>query len=190
MYKRRLNGLLLCGKGISKLLGVVIVAVVLVIVVAGAYWALSGGGGGNGNNGNGDGTSVDINGASSLQFSVRVTPSGMGSEEYSYMIKDAGTSNLKMRVEWDSSSGDEYIYIINGEEQKVWVYINNEWMEVSNLFQSYWDTWNSAWEGFRDELQDWTGAGDWSYTTPNGDSVRIYDITVNPSLSDSLFQHS
>jgi hypothetical protein len=198
--KKNVVRFLLGRKGISTLVMVIAIAVVLIAVIAGAYLALSSGGGSGGNgdgdgNGvpdggnNGDGTSVDVTEANSLQFSVTVTPSGQASEGYTYMIKDAGTSSLKIRVEWDSSSGDDFIYIINGEEQKVWVYSNDEWMEYSDFFQTYWDTWNSAWEGYRDSLVDWTGTGDWSYTTPNGDSVRVHDINVNPSLSDSLFQH-
>jgi hypothetical protein len=183
-------------KGIQKLIIVVIVVVVLAVVGVAAYWAMSSGGGedGGGNGvidggGNGDETTVDVAGASSLQFSVRVTPAGMDSEEYTYMIKNAGTSSLMMRIEMESS-GDNWVYIINGAQEKAWVYSEGEWVDFSDLFPTYWDTWNSAWEGYRTNLLDWTGVGDWSYTTPNGDAVRIYDVTVNPSLADSLFQPS
>ena len=186
-------------KGISKLFLVIIVVVVLVVAVVGvaAYWAMSSGGGdeGGGNGtadggGDGDGTTVDVAGASSLQFDVKVTPAGEESEEYTYMIKNAGTANLMMRIEMESSSGDNWIYIINGAQQEAWVYSDDEWVDFSDMFSTYWDTWNSVWEGYRTNLLDWTGVGDWSYTTPQGDSVRIYGITVNPTLADSLFQPS
>ena len=184
-------------KGISILVIVVIVVAVLVVVGVVAYWAISsggegdGGGNGGGNNGGDDaGAAVDVSEASSLRFSVEVTSAGMDPEEYTYMIKNAGTSSLMMRIEMVSPSNENWIYIINGVQQKVWVHSEGEWMDFSDLYPSYWNTWNSAWEGYRTSLLGWNGVGDWSYTTPNGDSVRIYEITVNPSLADSLFEHS
>jgi len=192
-------------KGISKVVLVVIVVVVLAVVGVAAYWAMGNGGGDGGVNGgvvdtegdgvvdtegDGGGTTVDVAGASSLQFKVSVTPAGIDSEEYTYMIKNAGTSSLMIRVEMESPSGDNMAYIINGAEQKAWVYSEGEWMDLSTEFQTYWNTWNSAWEGYRTNLVDWAGVGDWTYTSPNEDAIRIYDITVNPSLADSLFQPS
>ena len=93
-----------------------------------------------------------------------------------------------MRIEMQAS-GESFIYIINGAQEKVWIYSGDEWIDFSQAYPDYWETWNSAWQGYHDSLLDWTGVGDWTYTTPNGDSVRIYDITINPSLPDSLFQH-
>ncbi len=191
-------------KGISKpIIAVIIIAVVLVVGIA-AYWAMSSGGGGNGtadnggdnggdggngNGGNGNGgTTVDVAGASSLRFSVSVTQAGEGEEVGTYMVKNAGTSGMMMRIEVEVSSGEDFIYIINGAQEKVWVYSEGEWTDFSVAYSTYWDTWNSAWEGYRDSLSDWTGVGEWSYTTPEGDSIRIYDIDVNPSLADSLFE--
>jgi hypothetical protein len=168
-------------KGISKIILVVIIVAVLAVSSIGVYLAMSGDGGG-------DGADVDIEGASSLSFKVSVNPVGEESVEYSYMVKNAGTSSLMMRIEMESAEED-FIYIINGAQEKVWIYSDEEWMDFSNMYPTYWETWNSAWLGYRTNLLDWTGYGDWSYTTPEGDSVRIYDIDVNPSLSDSLFQH-
>jgi hypothetical protein len=137
---------------------------------------------------NGGGTEVDVGSASSLQFKVSVDPADSESVESEWMIKNAGTSSLMMRIDMESA-GEEFIYIINGAQEKVWICSDGEWMELSSMYQSYWDTWSTTWEGYRTSLIDWTGYGEWSYTTPDGDSVRIYDINVNPSLSDSLFQH-
>jgi len=174
-------------KGISKLVIVVIAVIVLLVVGVAAYWTM-GSGGGDGVVDDG-GTTVDVAGASSLQYKVSVNLVDSESVEYTYMIKNAETSDMMMRIEMESS-GESFIYIINGAQQKVWVYSEGEWMDLSDFFPTYWDTWNSAWEGYRTNLLDWTGVGDWSYTTLDGDTVRIYDITVNPSLADSLFQHS
>jgi hypothetical protein len=108
--------------------------------------------------------------------------------DYTYSVKNAGKSSLMMRIEMQSA-GESFIYIINGAQQKVWVYSSGEWMDFSEMYPTYWETWNSAWQGYHDSLIDWTGYGGWTYSTPNGDSVRIYDISVNPSLPDSMFQH-
>ncbi|MGD9130368.1 MAG: hypothetical protein PVH73_02180 [Candidatus Bathyarchaeota archaeon] len=198
----------------KKILIVVIIVAILAVSSIAAYVVLSGDGGSNGSaenggttengstdngstengatdNGNGEnggGTEVDVGGASSMQFKVSVDPADEESVTYEYMIKNAGTSSLMMRIEMESAD-EEFIYIINGAQEKVWICSDGEWMEISELYQTYWETWNTAWQGYQTSLLDWTGFGDWSYTTANGDSVRIYDINVNPSLSDSLFQH-
>ncbi len=195
-------------KGISKIVVVGIIVVILVVSAVGVYLAMSGDGDDNGNNGDGNDTTNgdttngetengdngdtveqenDVAGANSLQFKVSVDPADSESVDYTYMIKDANTSDMMMRVEMDTA-GEEMIYILNRPQQKVWVYSGGQWMDFSNTYQTYWDTWNSAWEGYRTNLLDWTG-GDWTYTTPDGDSVRIYDIDIDPSLADSLFQH-
>jgi hypothetical protein len=197
----------------KKILIVVIIVAILAVSSIAAYVVLSGNDGSNGSEDNGGttdngstdngstengatdngheddgGTEVDVGGASSMQFKVSVDPADEESVEYEYMIKNAGTSSLMMRIEMESA-GEEFIYIINGAQETVWICSDGEWMELSSMYQSYWETWNSAWQGYQTSLLDWTGHGEWSYTTPNGDSVRIYDINVNPSLSDSLFQH-
>jgi hypothetical protein len=137
---------------------------------------------------NNGGTTVDVSGASSLKFKVIMDPADGDNIDYTYNIKNAGTSSLMMRIEMQTA-GESFIYIINGDQEKVWMYSDGEWMDFSEMYPTYWETWNSAWQGYHDTLIDWTGVGDWTYTTPTGDSVRIYDITINPSLPDSLFQH-
>jgi hypothetical protein len=118
---------------------------------------------------------------------VNVDPADSESVDYTYMIKNIETSGLMMRIEMEMSD-ENFIYIINGVQEKVWIYSGTGWMDFSDAYTSYWDTWESTWEGYRTNLLEWQGVGDWTYTTPNGDSVRIYEITVNPSLPDSLFQ--
>ena len=180
-------------KGISKNIIVLVIVAILAVSLIAVYLATSGtnSNGGTSVNGDGDGNGTEVNvaGANSLQFKVTVNPVGEDSIEYTYMIKNAQTSDLMMRIEMESA-GEEFIYIINGVQEKVWAYSSSQWMDLSEGFPTYWDTWNSAWQGYKTNLLDWTGMGDWTYTTPNGDSVRIHTIAVNPTLSDSLFQHS
>lgn len=131
-------------------------------------------------------TSTDVSTATSMHYKVSITPAGEAPIEYEYMVKDAGTENAKMRVEIES----EYeftICIINGEDQTVWFYSEDTWLDLSDAYSTYWDIYNGSWEGYQASLQDWTD-GECRYDSPTGDSVVIYDIEVNPTLEDSLFQ--
>ena len=195
-------------KGMSKNIIVVIIVAVLAVSVIAVYLAMSGGpsdgaatdttnnggttdttnDGGTTDTTNNGGTTVDVSGASSLQFKVTMDPADGDSIDYTYSVKNAGTSSLMMRIEMQAS-GESFIYIINGAQEKVWMYSGDQWMDFSEMYPTYWETWNSAWQGYHDSLLDWTGVGDWTYTTPNGDTVRIHDISINPSLADSLFEH-
>lgn len=158
-----------------------VVIVAIIVVAVGVYVATLGGGGGGG------GTTPDIAGASSLQFSVDLTNAGTSLGTYKYMAKNVGTSDMMIRVEITSTEGD-IIYIVNGAQQKAWGYVAGEWQDLSDTFSTQWDSWNSTWVGYRDSLESWSGTGDWSYTDPSGNSARVYEIAVNPSLADSLFQ--
>lgn len=186
-------------KGMSKNVIVLIIVAILAVSLIAVYLAMSGGSsdgaatdttnnGGTTDTTKNGGTTVDVSGANSLQFKVTMDPADGDSIDYTYSVKNAGTSSLMMRIEMQSA-GETYIYIINGAQEKVWMYSGGEWMDFSEMYPTYWETWNSAWQGYQTSLVDWTGYGDWTYTTPNGDSVRIYEIAVNPSLADSLFEH-
>jgi len=131
-------------------------------------------------------TGTNVATAESLEFKVSLRYADGETEDSKWMIKKLKNSTM-MRIEM-TSDGDEMICIINGAQQKVWFYSDGEWTDFSPMYQTYWDTWNSVMEGYRNSLVDWTGIGDWTYTTPDGDSVRLYDIKVNPTLPDSLFQ--
>ena len=109
---------------------------------------------------------------------------------YTYMAKNAGTNNLMLRIETTDDSGTTSIYIINGVLQKAWTYDGTEWTDISDVYSMQYSTWDASFTGYQNNLGGWAGVGGWTYTAPNGDSVRYYDISVNPNLPDSLFQHS
>ncbi len=139
--------------------------------------------------GGGGGTTPNIAAASSLQFSVSVTnSSGASQGAYTYYAKNAGTTNLMIRIEMTDSSGSNVVYIVNGALQQAWVETGDIWTDISSSYTSQWSTWNTAFVGYQNSLAAWTGAGDWTYTS-GGDTVRVYNISVNPSLPDSLFTH-
>ena len=50
------------------------------------------------------------------------------------------------------------------------------------------------WQGYVNKLAEWSGTGDYSYSYYDSyykgeTTVRISNISVNPPLADSLFEH-
>jgi len=199
----------------KKLAIVAIVIVAIVVLAVGVFLAMQGGTGGNapsaspsptatlpgstatpaptgtstatvtptpgGNGGN-------VAGASSLQYSVTVTEGGE-TQGYIYRAKNMGTSQpLMLRIDYTDSSGELSIYIVNGVQQKAWTYSDQEWIDVSETYTAQYSAWSQIHLGYVGSLSGWT-SGDWTYTA-EGTTVRIYDVSVNPSLPDALFQPS
>ena len=138
------------------------------------------------------GTGANIAGASSLQFTTSITnSSGASLGSYTYYAKNAGTSNMMIRIEFtDPSSGSSFVYIVNGALKQAWMETGGQWTDLSSAFTSEWNSWDSTFASYKNSLTDWSGIGDWTYTSPTGETVRISNISVNPSLPDSLFEHS
>jgi outer membrane lipoprotein-sorting protein len=154
---------------------VAIVIVIAVAAVAASVYLVGPYGAGGGSS---------IAGASSLRFSVMVTHNETSLGNYTFMVKNAGT----MRIE-TKTANTSIIYIVDGYQQKAWLCSNGTWQDLSDAFTTQWTTWSSQLKGYTDNLAGWK-SGNWTYTTPNEDTVKIYDIAINPSLADSLFQPS
>jgi hypothetical protein len=137
------------------------------------------------------GVGTDIAGASSLQFTVTMTNSSGGTtSSYTYSAKNAGTPNMMIRVEFnDPASGSSFVYIVNGAQQKAWMQSGGQWIDLTSSFSSEFSNWEDTFSGYQTSLEDWNGLNDWSYTV-GGETIRIHDISVNPSLPDSLFEHT
>ena len=167
------------------LFAAIIFIVIIAVVGVGIYVLTSGGGGGGINSG---GNSA-ISGANSLQFSVSTTTNSgasQGTFTYTYYAKNIGASNLMLRIEYTDSNLN-YVYIVNGAEQKAWVETNGIWTDLSSGFQNQLTTWNNAFESYTTYLADYASGGAYTYTAPNGDVVEFSGIIVNPTLADSLF---
>jgi FlaG/FlaF family flagellin (archaellin) len=165
-------------KGSRKTLVIAVIVIVAIAAVAvGVYLATRSGGGG-----------ANVAGASSLQFTSSVT-TGTAQGTYTYYAKNVGASNTMLRIEYTDPSGAYFVYILDGAQQKAWVQSGGEWTDLSSTYASQWSHFNSGFTNFKNSLAaGWPGVGDWTYTTPEGITGRIYNITVNPSLADSLFQ--
>jgi hypothetical protein len=92
-----------------------------------------------------------------------------------------------MRIQYTDNDG-EYIYIFNGATDKAWTY-DKEWVDISDYYASQWGIWENLWKGYTNALSAWAGTGDYTYNDGTT-TVRIYDITINPTLDDSLFVHT
>jgi hypothetical protein len=123
--------------------------------------------------------------ASGLKYSVSVTEGGK-TEGYTYQSKNVGSSNVMLRIDYTDENGEQTSYILNGAQIKAWAYSDGEWEDISIAYQSQFSAWNGLYEAYVNNLLNWSG-GDWTYTV-EGVTVRIYDITVNPSLPDSVFE--
>ncbi len=136
---------------------------------------------------------TSVTGASSLQYSVDISQDTAGALRgtYTYYGKNLGTSSTMMRIEFNDplNPGLATIIIVNGALQQAWYYSDRKWTDTSASYTTYYNTQNQVWQGYMAYLAGWNGVGDYSYTI-GAATVRIYDISVNPALPDSLFQHS
>ena len=178
----------------TMLIVAVVVVIIVVAAAAGAYYFL-------GQNATPSttptptpGTSTSPSGspsvatASSLQYSVSLTENGVVQGTYTYYGKNAGTDNFAMRIDYQDQDGTG-IYIFNKGTKEAWTYAGDAWVDMSSYYDSQFQIWDNMWTGYVNGLSAWAGTGDYSYTS-EGSTVRIYDITVNPALADSLFTHS
>jgi hypothetical protein len=178
-------------KALSTMLIVAIVVVIIVVAGVAGYWYMSQNPSTPSDTTPTPSPTAAISGvadASSLKYSVSLTENGVLKGTYTFWGKNAGTGDFSMRIEFTDSDGDT-IYIFNGAQDKAWTYAGGEWVDISDYYASQWDIWNNLWVGYTNSLAAWSGTGDYSYTQDSS-TVRIYDISVNPALEDSLFTHS
>jgi len=130
----------------------------------------------------------DIATATSLRFNVGWT--NYETVEWIYMSKNMGTEDMKLRYE-GTVDGIEEGFIMNGELRKMWSLQDGVWSDAG-IEEEYWDMmwamWASSFDVYVGHLYDWTH-GDWTFTDPATEySIRIYNIQVNPNLSDAQFE--
>lgn len=165
----------------------VIVAVVVVIIIVagiGAYLIY--------NNGKSSGTpTVNVADANSLQFVANATSSGTTST-LNFAGENLQTSNYTIRIDYPAGNTS---FILNYGQQKSWQSLDNgKTWTLDSSFAADNSTWGERWTGEVTALENWNGTGDtYTYTTTSGGvttNVIIYDISVNPSLPESLFSPS
>ena len=125
--------------------------------------------------------------ATSLQYTVTVTEGGVTQGTTTYSAKNVNTNSFKMRIDITDEDNDESSLIINQELEKAWSYSDGQWEDISLVYAGTLGIWKPAFQGYVNGLSAWSGIGDYTYTQ-EGVTVRIYNISVNPSLPDSLFE--
>jgi hypothetical protein len=172
----------------KKTMYIVVAAVIIIIVVAGVgIYVLMGTGGGGGGGGTQD--TYTVTNATSLQFDVNLTTSGEVGI-YLFAAKNVDASDMVLRVDSNPvvSEGTTYSNLMYATNQTAYSNATSTWA-VSD-FATDWPTWSTQFESYKTQLiNNWSGTGDYSYTDSTGD-VLIYNIKVQPSLPDSLFQPS
>jgi hypothetical protein len=171
----------------TKYIIVAVVVVIIIVASIGAYLIY--------NNGKSSGTPtttpVSVANANSLQFIANATSSGTTST-----LKFAGenlqTSNYTLRIDYPAGNTS---FILNYGQQKSWQSLDNgKIWTLDSSFTTDNSTWGERWTGEVTALENWNGTGDtYTYTTTSGGvttNVTIYDISVNPSLPESLFSPS
>jgi hypothetical protein len=178
------KGVIAINKNSMYILAAVLV-IVIVVVAAGAYVFLGM------NNGSGTPNVAD---ATSLTYDSDVTYQGATST-YKWTARDMGTSDMALRIEIFGGASGNYTYILNGKDKTAWVGVNDEWSDLSSDFTNQWNNWvgsGKQWTTDVDTLAaNWSGTGDYTYTdSATQTTIRIYNIAVNPTIDDSLFQHT
>jgi hypothetical protein len=194
-------------RAISTLIIVAIVVIAVVVVGAGVYLATRG-------NGTGPSTSPtpipsstasatatptptstsSIASATSYEFNETGTASnGTVLDTIYYATKNLGTSNVELIEVVNSSSGGTIEYIVNGVQQKAWVYSAGQWTDISSSYTSQLSTVESTAGIYVNMLKAYGGSGSFTYTVPSGqpnagDKATFTNIQINPSLPDSMFQ--
>jgi hypothetical protein len=157
------------------------VVIVVVVIVAGAYVLMNSGGGGGAKN------TYTVGNATSLQIETNVTEQGV-TVTHHWAGKNLNSTQQMLRLDLLGGEAGNYSYIFITSNQTAWSAVNGVWTDSSSTFSSLWSIWEPHWDNLRNELvANWSGVGDHNYTT-GGASVKVYYVSVNPSLSDSLFQ--
>ena len=165
-----------------------VIIVIIVVVVAGAYVLMNSGGGGGVEN------TYTVANATSLQFNDNVT-FGSTYSMHTISAKNVNASNMMLLIDISGGESGNYTYILNQGTQTAWQCVNGNWTNVSNDFTNQWNTYvgeHKLWTTDVGHLiNDWSGTGNYTYVgSTTGGTHNIYNVVINPTLADSLFQHN
>lgn len=162
---------------------IAVVVIVVVVAVAGTYVLMN----------NGGGNTPKVADAKSLKYDADVSYQGTTATVFTWTAKNVGATDMVLRIDLMGGESGNYTYILNSGTQTAWLSSNGTWANVSSDFTNQWNAWvgtGKQWTLNLNALEmNWSGTGDYTYTTPSGNSViRIYNVVINPTLADSLFQ--
>jgi len=159
---------------------VAIVVIIVVVAVAGSYVLMN----------NGSEETATVANAKNLQFDVNVTYQGTATLSQ-FAAKNLNTSDMMMRIDMTGNGQSNYTYIFKSEDTTAWQAIDGNWTDVSSTYNNLMSSGPAAqWVTHVDALSNWSGTGDCTYTDSAGTTYTIYNVVINPTLADSLFQHT
>jgi len=160
----------------KKTIYIVVAVLVVVIVVGVAGVLLLNNGGNNGQTTNPTATPAPgVADATSLQFTATDS-----SGTYVYYAKNIGAETI-LAIEYvDATAG--FKIIIDGSHQTAASNMTGTW--ATEDFQTDKAQWQPLFEAYVDDLANWT-SGTWTSTDGK---TTISDISVNPTLADSIFE--
>jgi hypothetical protein len=100
-------------------------------------------------------------------------------------MKNIGGSNLKIRADV-TVLGQQSKMIIDALEG-IWMWTSTTgWVSIGQYSSTYAQSYNT----YTGQLAGWT-SGNYTYTDPtSGVSVTLSNIQVDPTLADSIFEHT
>ena len=174
----------------KKTIYIIVAVLVVVIIIAGAAaFILTNN---NGSNSNPSPTPsptaspADVANATTLKFSANVTVSGATTTYVWQGTHIHATPTIRVDL-----SG--YSYILNSTREKSWVSTDNGATWTASNFNTDWTFWGNEWFVYVDELTTghWDGtSATASYTDSQGQGIVLFNITVNPTISESTFSVS
>ncbi len=172
----------------NKTIYALIAAMIIVVAVPSSYFLFNSrkleGGGGN-----------IVANAASLQYNAEVKNVGWTRQVYTVSAKNVNAPNMMLRVEFSADTGANVTWILNHGTDTAWLEMYGNWTDISRDFANQWKSFvgeNSRWTTDVGHLvNDWSGTGDCNYVnSTTGETVTVYNVTVNPTLADSLFQYN
>ena len=124
-----------------------------------------------------------------IQFSFIATFKGEPLGTAHFSVKNLRTENLMMRAEtldFGQRSEVYFTFLIDGTKQKIWHHDGTNWscgMPVSEV----WNDWNEFLYKHITPLSGWSGEKHYVVTDKEGIKYNYYGITINPSLSEAIF---
>jgi hypothetical protein len=129
-------------------------------------------------------TAYTLGNATNVQFTVQST-SGDVMTEITFAGKNLNSTDPTLRV--DLTSGDSVLsYLIFGN-QTAWNNETGTWKPSD--YATDWNNWNTnQFAVYRSHNASWkSGDADIYYFNDSGTEIKIFDISINPTLNDSLF---
>ena len=164
-----------------------VVAVIVVILIVGvaAYILYTNNAGNNTTTPTPTPAPTTVVGANTLQFTVNQTTNG-ATVTYQYECKNFNTSTEAIRLDILGGSAGNYSYVIDAGAKTSWSGLNGASWTQDTSFNSQFAV---DFHTYVNKLVEAGNTNDLTYTS-GSDTIKIYCVSVNPTLAASLFTTS